>query len=72
MLPAVDGPGHLLSGLAHHKCPRSINFTRELPTEERQALQVSLRDRYWGDARSGALSGSSDSITPPATDPRDA
>jgi acyl-coenzyme A synthetase/AMP-(fatty) acid ligase len=37
-------------GLAHFKCPRSIDFEPELPRHETGKLYKRLlRDRYWGD-----------------------
>jgi long-chain acyl-CoA synthetase len=40
-------------GLAHFKCPRSVDFERELPRHETGKLYKRLlRDRYWGDRES--------------------
>jgi fatty-acyl-CoA synthase len=42
------------SRLAHYKCPRSIDFTRELPRQENGKLyKKALRDRYWKEAGRG-------------------
>jgi acyl-CoA synthetase (AMP-forming)/AMP-acid ligase II len=39
--------------LAHYKCPKSIDFDRELPREQTGKLYKRLlRDRYWGDKNS--------------------
>jgi acyl-CoA synthetase (AMP-forming)/AMP-acid ligase II len=39
--------------LAHYKCPRAIDFERELPREQTGKLYKRLlRDRYWGDKTS--------------------
>ena len=39
--------------LAHYKCPRAIDFERELPREQTGKLYKRLlRDRYWGDTKS--------------------
>ena len=39
--------------LAHYKCPKAIDFDRELPREQTGKLYKRLlRDRYWGDSRS--------------------
>ncbi|MDQ2649376.1 MAG: AMP-binding protein [Actinomycetota bacterium] len=39
--------------LAHYKCPRSIDFERELPRHETGKLYKRLlKDRYWGDRES--------------------
>lgn len=36
-------------GIAHYKCPRSIDFVDELPrTEAGKMAKRKLRDRYWG------------------------
>ena len=36
-------------GIAHYKCPRSIDFVDELPrTETGKMAKRKLRDRYWG------------------------
>jgi long-chain acyl-CoA synthetase len=44
--------------LAHYKCPRSIDFSDELPRQENGKLYKRvLRDRYWGDRRPGAAAG---------------
>ena len=38
-------------GIAHYKCPRSIDFVDELPrTETGKMAKRKLRDRYWKDA----------------------
>jgi long-chain acyl-CoA synthetase len=38
------------SGIAHFKCPRTIDFVRELPrTETGKMAKRVLRDRYWGE-----------------------
>ena len=35
--------------LAHYKCPRSVDFERELPRQPTGKLYKRLlRDRYWG------------------------
>jgi acyl-CoA synthetase (AMP-forming)/AMP-acid ligase II len=40
-------------GLAHYKCPKAIDFERELPREQTGKLYKRLlRDRYWGDKTS--------------------
>jgi fatty-acyl-CoA synthase len=37
------------SKLAHYKCPKAIDFERELPREQTGKLYKRLlRDRYWG------------------------
>jgi long-chain acyl-CoA synthetase len=37
------------SGIAHYKCPRTIDFVTELPrTETGKMAKRVLRDRYWG------------------------
>jgi len=39
------------SGIAHYKCPRTIDFVSELPrTETGKMAKRILRDRYWGDS----------------------
>jgi acyl-CoA synthetase (AMP-forming)/AMP-acid ligase II len=39
--------------LAHYKCPKAIDFERELPREQTGKLYKRLlRDRYWGDKTS--------------------
>jgi acyl-CoA synthetase (AMP-forming)/AMP-acid ligase II len=39
--------------LAHYKCPRAVDFDRELPREQTGKLYKRLlRDRYWGDKTS--------------------
>jgi long-chain acyl-CoA synthetase len=39
--------------LAHYKCPKAIDFDRELPREQTGKLYKRLlRDRYWGDKTS--------------------
>src|SRR3954447_7358613 len=41
------------SKLAHYKCPKAIDFERELPREQTGKLYKRLlRDRYWGDSTS--------------------
>jgi acyl-CoA synthetase (AMP-forming)/AMP-acid ligase II len=41
------------SHLAHYKCPKAIDFERELPREQTGKLYKRLlRDRYWGDKTS--------------------
>jgi acyl-CoA synthetase (AMP-forming)/AMP-acid ligase II len=36
------------AGIAHYKCPRSIDFVDELPrTETGKMAKRKLRDRYW-------------------------
>ncbi len=41
------------SRLAHYKCPKAIDFERELPREQTGKLYKRLlRDRYWGDKTS--------------------
>ena len=36
------------AGIAHYKCPRSIDFVDELPRTETGKMQKrKLRDRYW-------------------------
>jgi acyl-CoA synthetase (AMP-forming)/AMP-acid ligase II len=41
--------------LAHYKCPRSVDFTGELPRQENGKLyKRALRDRYWEAAGAGA------------------
>jgi len=38
------------SGIAHYKCPRSVDFAEELPRTETGKMQKrKLRDRYWAD-----------------------
>ncbi len=38
-------------GIAHYKCPRSVDFVDELPrTETGKMAKRKLRDRYWKDA----------------------
>lgn len=50
--------------LAHYKCPRSIDFERELPRAPTGKLyKRQLRDRYWPGA---ASQGSGGSVTPAA------
>jgi long-chain acyl-CoA synthetase len=40
-------------GLARYKCPRSIDFTEQLPREDSGKLyKRRLRDQYWGDRQS--------------------
>jgi long-chain acyl-CoA synthetase len=35
-------------GIAHYKCPRSVDFVDELPrTETGKMAKRKLRDRYW-------------------------
>lgn len=63
VIPSADAePGEALErelidycreGIAHYKCPRSIDFVTELPrTETGKMAKRKLRDRYWeGDAR---------------------
>jgi long-chain acyl-CoA synthetase len=42
---------HCRDGIAHYKCPRSIDFVDELPrTETGKMAKRKLRDRYWKDA----------------------
>ena len=42
-------------GIAHYKCPRTIDFVDELPRTETGKMQKrKLRDRYW-EGRSGKL-----------------
>ncbi len=42
-------------GIAHYKCPRTIDFVDELPrTETGKMAKRKLRDRYWAD-RGGRL-----------------
>jgi acyl-coenzyme A synthetase/AMP-(fatty) acid ligase len=37
-------------GIAHYKCPRTIDFVTELPrTETGKMAKRKLRDRYWGE-----------------------
>jgi fatty-acyl-CoA synthase len=44
---------HCRAGLAHYKCPRSVDFDRELPRLDNGKLyKRTLRDRYWPDAPS--------------------
>ena len=44
---------YVQSQLAHYKCPRAIDFDRELPREQTGKLYKRLlRDRYWGDKTS--------------------
>jgi fatty-acyl-CoA synthase len=39
---------HCRAGIAHYKCPRTIDFVRELPrTETGKMAKRMLRDRYW-------------------------
>ena len=39
--------------LSHYKCPRAVDFERELPREQTGKLYKRLlRDRYWGDKTS--------------------
>ena len=41
---------HCRAGIAHYKCPRSIDFVDELPrTETGKMAKRKLRDRYWAD-----------------------
>ncbi len=45
-----------LENLARHKCPRSIDFEAELPRLPTGKLYKRLlKDRYWGDRKSGIL-----------------
>jgi fatty-acyl-CoA synthase len=52
---AVPGPDlerelieHCRAGIAHYKCPRTIDFVDELPrTETGKMAKRKLRDRYW-------------------------
>jgi fatty-acyl-CoA synthase len=52
---AVPGPDlerelieHCRAGIAHYKCPRTIDFVEELPrTETGKMAKRKLRDRYW-------------------------
>jgi len=38
------------NGIAHYKCPRSIDFVTDLPrTETGKMAKRKLRDRYWGE-----------------------
>jgi long-chain acyl-CoA synthetase len=47
--------------LAHYKCPRSVDFTLELPRQENGKLyKGTLRKQYWGD------SGPGSALPPPA------
>jgi long-chain acyl-CoA synthetase len=40
-------------GIAHYKCPRTIDFADELPRTETGKMQKrKLRDRYWADHES--------------------
>jgi acyl-coenzyme A synthetase/AMP-(fatty) acid ligase len=40
------------AGIAHYKCPRTIDFVTELPrTETGKMVKRVLRDRYWGEGR---------------------
>jgi acyl-CoA synthetase (AMP-forming)/AMP-acid ligase II len=42
--------GWCREGIAHYKCPRTIDFTDELPrTETGKMAKRKLRDRYWGE-----------------------
>jgi long-chain acyl-CoA synthetase len=44
---------YVQSQLAHYKCPKTIDFDRELPREQTGKLYKRLlRDRYWGDKTS--------------------
>jgi long-chain acyl-CoA synthetase len=44
---------YVQSQLAHYKCPKRIDFDRELPREQTGKLYKRLlRDRYWGDKTS--------------------
>jgi long-chain acyl-CoA synthetase len=44
---------YVQSQLAHYKCPKAIDFDRELPREQTGKLYKRLlRDRYWGDKTS--------------------
>jgi acyl-coenzyme A synthetase/AMP-(fatty) acid ligase len=39
---------HCRAGIAHYKCPRTIDFVDELPrTETGKMAKRKLRDRYW-------------------------
>ena len=43
----------LQAQLAHYKCPKAIDFDRELPREQTGKLYKRLlRDRYWGNKTS--------------------
>jgi len=38
------------SGIAHYKCPRTVDFVTELPrTETGKMAKRVLRGRYWGE-----------------------
>ena len=44
---------YVQSRLAHYKCPKAIDFDRELPREQTGKLYKRLlRDRYWGNKTS--------------------
>ncbi|MGO9877455.1 MAG: AMP-binding protein [Acidimicrobiia bacterium] len=44
---------YVQSHLSHYKCPKAIDFERELPREQTGKLYKRLlRDRYWGDKTS--------------------
>jgi long-chain acyl-CoA synthetase len=44
---------YVQSQLAHYKCPKAIDFDRELPREQTGKLYKRLlRDRYWGNKTS--------------------
>jgi acyl-coenzyme A synthetase/AMP-(fatty) acid ligase len=41
---------HCRAGIAHYKCPRTIDFVDELPrTETGKMAKRKLRDRYWAE-----------------------
>ena len=44
--------------LAHYKCPKAIDFDRELPREQTGKLYKRLlRDRYWGNKTTASSDG---------------
>jgi fatty-acyl-CoA synthase len=56
--PALAGEliEHCRANLAHYKCPRSVDFERELPRLDNGKLyKRTLRDRYWGDGASRVI-----------------
>ena len=50
---AAELLGYCRNHLARYKCPRSVDFTDQLPREDSGKLyKRRLRDRYWGDRES--------------------
>jgi acyl-CoA synthetase (AMP-forming)/AMP-acid ligase II len=53
--PALEAEllDHCRANLAHYKCPKAVDFERELPREQTGKLYKRLlRDRYWGNSTS--------------------